>query len=147
MAHRPIRGPSPPVRTVLFVCVENACRSLMAEAIFNARAPEGWKATSAGTRPAASPNPRTGPMLREIGLDLPPHPPKELNRAMVDGSALSITMGCLDDASCPAYLATPPPEDWALPDPATLDDDGFRRVREEIQRRVERLIAERTRPS
>ena len=64
-----------PDRTVLFVCVENAARSLMAEAMFNANPPAGWRATSAGTQPAAAPNPRTGPMLREVGLELPPHPP------------------------------------------------------------------------
>ena len=59
------------IRRVLFVCVENAARSLMAEAIFNAHAPEGWVAESAGTRPTACPNPRTGGCLTEIGLSLP----------------------------------------------------------------------------
>src|SRR5215469_3422971 len=54
-------------RTVLFVCVENAARSLMAEAFFNADPPEGWRAISAGTEPAPRPNGRTGPMLREVG--------------------------------------------------------------------------------
>ncbi|EQD31231.1 Protein-tyrosine phosphatase, low molecular weight, partial [mine drainage metagenome] len=53
-------------RTVLFVCVENACRSLMAEAFFGREAPKGWSGHSAGTEPAPCPNPRTAPMLKEV---------------------------------------------------------------------------------
>jgi arsenate reductase len=133
-------------RTVLFVCVENAARSLMAEAIFNADPPTGWRAVSAGTRPAASPNARTEPMLGEIGLRLPPHPPRELTPEMIDSASMRVTMGCLNDASCPARLKSRELRDWALPDPARLDDDGFRGVRDEIQRRV-RLLYDEVRES
>jgi arsenate reductase len=126
--------------TALFVCVENACRSLMAEAIFTAHAPPGWVAASAGTRPAPTPNPRTAPMLREKGYALPGHAPRPLTLELARGASVVVTMGCLDDAACPAYLRSPPPEDWGLPDPARLDDTGFRRVRDEIDRRVEDLI-------
>lgn len=126
-------------RTVLFVCVENAARSLMAESIFNADPPSGWIAVSAGTEPAGKPNPRTEPMLREIGLALPGHPPQLLTEPLIDGSAVRITMGCLDRASCPARLSRAKPTDWGLPDPSALDDAGFREVRDEIRRRVERL--------
>jgi protein-tyrosine-phosphatase len=131
-----------PTRTVLFVCVENAARSLMAEAIFNARAPSGWRAVSAGTRPAAAANPRTGPMLAEIGLALPPHPPRALTPEMTDSATFRVTMGCLDDASCPARLKTLDLRDWGLRDPAKLDDAGFRAVRDEVVRRVEGLRGE-----
>ena len=130
------------VRTVLFICVENAARSLMAEAIFNAHPPDGWRAESAGTRPAAAPNPRTARMLAEIGLAIPPHPPRAHTGEGMTGAAARITMGCLDSASCPARLRTLPLTDWALPDPSALDDDGFRRVRDEIRDRVERLRRE-----
>ena len=129
-------------RTVLFICVENAARSLMAEAIFNADPPKGWRAESAGTRPARAPNPRTAGMLAEIGLALPPHPPRELTPEGMVGAAVRVTMGCLDSASCPARLKTLPLTDWALPDPGRLDDDGFRRVRDEIRERVVRLRAD-----
>ena len=129
-------------RTVLFICVENAARSLMAEAMFNDQAPEGWRADSAGTLPASAPNPRTGPMLREIGLELPSHPPQRLSVKMMTGASLRITMGCLDSASCPARLKTLPVLDWALPDPGTLDDAGFRHVRDDLRERVERLCRE-----
>jgi arsenate reductase (thioredoxin) len=127
---------------VLFICVENAARSLMAEAMFNAHSPDGWRAISAGTRPATAPNPRTGPMLQELGLDLPAHPPQLLTSEMMDDARYRITMGCLDDASCPARLKTLELRDWGLPDPAKLDDNGFRTVRDELLDRVEGLRRE-----
>jgi protein-tyrosine-phosphatase len=129
---------------VVFVCVENAARSLMAEAIFNAEPPAGWTAESAGTRPAAQPNPRTERFLQEIGLQLPPHPPQELRTSTLDAANLIVTMGCLDDASCPANLRRRELRDWKLPDPGTLDDEGFREVREEIRRRIRKLGVELT---
>src|SRR5579864_7866390 len=132
------------VRTVLFICVENACRSLMAEAMFNAIAPIGWHATSAGTSPARASNPRTTAMLREIGLSLPAHPPQPLSTEMMVGASERITMGCLDDASCPARLKSLRVADWGLPDPAALDDAGFRRVRDELRARVSTLASELT---
>jgi arsenate reductase len=128
--------------TVLFICVENACRSLMAEAMFNANPPAGWRAESAGTQPAEAPNPRTEPMLHEIGLPIPPHPPRLLTQAMMDEAKLRVTMGCLNDASCPAHLKTLKVTDWGLPDPAKLDDAGFRNVRDELRDRVEGLSRE-----
>jgi arsenate reductase (thioredoxin) len=134
-------------RTVLFVRVENAARSLMAEAFFNADPPDGWRAISAGTEPASAPNGRTGPMLRAAGVPPPGHAPQLLTLPMMEEAEVRITMGCLDRASCPAQLKGRPLTDWELPDPAKLDDEGFRRVRDEIARRVselrDRLAAER----
>lgn len=129
-------------QTVLFVCVENAGRSLMAEAIFNHDPPTGWRAVSAGTQPAGAPNSRTAPMLRELGLELPSHPPQMLSEAMTQEARVVVTMGCLDSASCPAHLKTIRVRDWALPDPAALDDAGFRRVRDEIRSLVAGLRRE-----
>lgn len=131
-----------PERTVLFVCVENACRSLMAEAIFNADPPPGWRARSAGTRPADRPNPRTEPMLREIGLALPRHPPELLTPEAVAAADLRVSMGCLDDASCPVHLARAVLRDWSLDDPARRDDAGFREVRDRLVELVHDLRAE-----
>jgi arsenate reductase (thioredoxin) len=138
-------------KTVLFVCVENSCRSLMAEAIFNAHPPQGWRAISAGTEPASEANPRVQRMLEEIGLETPSHRPTLLTNEMMTESRVRITMGCLDSASCPAKLKTIEVTDWALQDPAKLDDEGFRRVRHEIRQRVEGLardiaLRERVRP-
>jgi arsenate reductase len=128
--------------TVLFVCIENACRSLMAEAMFNDHPPAGWVAVSAGTRPSTQAHPRTAPMLREIGLTPPTHPPQVLTNASIKDAGLRVTMGCLDDASCPVALKMGELRDWGLPDPATLDDDGFRRVRDELLLRVRNLKSE-----
>jgi arsenate reductase (thioredoxin) len=129
-------------KVVLFVCVGNSGRSLMAESVFNANPPPGWLAVSAGTKPAAAANPRTAMMLAEIGLALPAHPPQLLGPEMMDAARVRITMGCLDDASCPARLKTLELRDWALPDPASLDDEGFRRVRDQIVARVRGLRTE-----
>ena len=129
-------------RTVLFICVENACRSLMAEAMFNGNPAIGWRAISAGTQPSAAPNPRTEGMLREIGLELPPHPPQLLTDEMMATSKVVVTMGCLDSASCPAKLKVIQVRDWALPDPAKLDDAGFRGVRTDLRAHVEGLRRE-----
>lgn len=129
-------------KTVLFICVENAARSLMAESMFNANPPEGWVALSAGTQPASRPNPRTGPMLREVGLEPPAHPPQLLTNDLMDRARVRVTMGCLDDASCPAHLKTLELRDWSLPDPARLDDAGFRQVRDRIATLVRGLRTE-----
>ena len=129
-------------KVVLFICVGNSGRSLMAEAIFNANPPEGWVAISAGTNPAQSANPRTGPMLRELGLNLPPHPPQLLTPEMMDSARVRVTMGCLDDASCPARLRSLELRDWSLPDPAHLDEEGFRQVRDRIAMNVKGLRTE-----
>lgn len=129
-------------RTVLFVCVENAARSLMAESMFNWNPAAGWRAASAGTQPVEAPNPRTGKMLNEIGLELPPHPPQLLSDEMMTQARVVVTMGCLDSASCPAKLKIIEVRDWALPDPTKLDDAGFRQVRDDIRRRVEGLRRE-----
>ncbi len=129
-------------QTALFICVENACRSLMAESMFNRNPAIGWRAISAGTRPSAVPNPRTERMLRELGLELPPHPPQLLTDEMMATSKVVVTMGCLDSASCPAKLKVIRVRDWALPDPAKLDDAGFRRVRRQLEAHVEGLRRE-----
>lgn len=129
-------------RQVLFICVENACRSLIAESIFNAEPPPGWRATSAGTRPARAANPRTRLMLEERGFSLPDHPPQLLSTELMDRARVRVTMGCLDDASCPAHLKSLELRDWGLPDPAGMDDAGFRAVRDQIRVRVEGLCRE-----
>jgi len=129
-------------KLVLFICVENAGRSLMAEAIFNADPAPGWRAVSAGTRPAKAPNPRTGHMLEAVGLTLPDHPPQELSTELMERAQVRVTMGCLDDASCPAHLKSLELRDWQLEDPAKLDDQGFGRIRDRIVRLVRGLRTE-----
>jgi len=129
-------------RRVLFVCVENACRSLMAEAMFNGDPPAGWTAVSAGTSPAGAPHPRTARMLEELGLRAPDHAPQALTGEMIAGAQIRVTMGCLDSASCPARLKELEYLDWALPDPVPLDDNQFREVRDKLRCLVDGLVRE-----
>jgi len=131
-----------PPKVVLFICVGNSHRSLMAEAMFNASPPEGWVAVSAGTDPADAADPRTATMLRELGLEPPPHAPQLLTPEMMIQARVRVTMGCLDDASCPARLKTLELRDWALPDPAHMDDRGCRQVRDRIVGLVKGLRTE-----
>lgn len=81
-------------------------------------------------------------MLAEIGLTLPSHPPLLLTEGMMRSADVVVTMGCLDSQSCPARLKSMPLRDWALTDPAALDDLGFRRVRDEIRAHVTALQQE-----
>ncbi len=81
-------------------------------------------------------------MLAEIAVSLPTHSPQTLTEGMMAEARVRVTMGCLDDASCPARLKDLELRDWNLPDPARLDDTGFRHVRDEIRDRVERLRRE-----
>jgi len=129
-------------KQVLFLCVENSARSLMAEAIFNAANPVGWVAVSAGTRPSMWANPRTATMLGELGLELPAHRPQAATPSMIEGAALRISMGCLDDPSCPARLKSLPIRDWKIPNPVDLDDAGFRKVRDLVAVQVNSLLTE-----
>jgi arsenate reductase len=128
------------MRRVLFVCVENRCRSQMAEA-FAARLGAGRiEAHSAGSRPGASVNPRAISLMAERGYDLRDREPKALSVFAGQRFDTVVTMGCGD--ACPWLLATRR-LDWALPDPKDLPDDEFRVVRDEIEQRVRQLLAER----
>ncbi len=129
-------------RTVLFVCVENACRSLLAEAFFNEVPTPGWRAISAGTAPARAPNPRAVAALRDAGVATPRHPPRALTSALLRSADRLVTMGCLPAGGCPAGRAGVVPVDWGLPDPATLDEAGFRAVVGTIRRNVDGLRTE-----
>ena len=124
---------------VLFVCVHNAGRSQIAEALFNAYA--GGKATalSAGTDPVAALNIAVIASMREAGYDIAAGHTKLLTEEMIDGADRVITMGCMEDPSCPAVLAE---EDWGIDDPAGAPLPKVREIRDEIARRVRTLLRE-----
>lgn len=125
-----------PVKRVLFVCVENSNRSQMAEAFARLHGGDRVQALSAGSRPSGRINPKAIRFMGELGYDLSTHASKSLDD--IDGAFDTvITMGCGDE--CP-WIPSPRREDWALPDPRDLDDDGYRAVRDEIQRRVKHLL-------
>ena len=124
-------------KRVLFVCVENANRSQMAEAFARMEGGDAIDAHSAGSKPSGVINPKAIHFMDELGYDLRTHTSKSLDAiAGMDFDAV-VTMGCGD--SCPWVPATRR-ENWALPDPKHLDDDGYRAVREDILVRVRTLL-------
>lgn len=127
------------MKRVLFVCVENACRSQMAEAFARRLGAGRFEAYSAGSRPAGGVNPRSATFMAERGYDLSAHGSKPLSAFEGQTFDAVVTMGCGD--ACP-WLPAARRVDWALPDPKALPDDGFRAVRDEIEHRVQRLLSE-----
>jgi arsenate reductase len=128
------------MRRVLFVCVHNAGRSVMAEALFNQRAGDDAQAVSAGTMPGGAPHPEVVEAMREVGIDVSAHRGRLLIEEMVDEADRVITMGCaVDEAACPAILYANV-EDWGLPDPKGQPIEKVREIRDEIRRRVEGLL-------
>jgi protein-tyrosine-phosphatase len=125
------------MKRVLFVCVENSNRSQMAEAFARLHGGDMVEAVSAGSKPSGRINPKAVRFMAEIGCDLAAHASKSLDAAEGEFDAV-VTMGCGDD--CP-WVPAPRREDWNLPDPKRLDDDGYRAVRDEISVRVQRLLA------
>ncbi len=128
---------------VLFVCVHNSGRSVMAETLVNHLAPaRGLKvqAQSAGTHPGAGVNPIVAAAMQELGFDVSGHRPQLLTEEMVRGSDYIFTMGCaVDTGSCPSIFLKGV-EDWALEDPHGKPLDEVRAIREQVRRRVEALL-------
>ena len=125
---------------VLFVCVHNAGRSRMAEALFAREAGDRYTAASAGTEPAGRPHPEVVEALAEIGIDLEPTAGQLLTPDLADASGRLISMGCSIEDACPA--TTTPMEDWALTDPKGQPIERVREIRDEIARRVRALAVE-----
>lgn len=123
---------------VLFVCVQNAGRSQMAMALMEHLSKGGINVRSAGSMPANEVSEKTVAVMAELGLDLTEAFPKPLTDDVVQAADVVITMGCGD--ACPLYPGKKY-MDWDLEDPAHLDIDGVRRVRDQIQSRVEELVA------
>jgi arsenate reductase (thioredoxin) len=125
-------------KRVLFVCVENSNRSQMAEAFARMHGGDGVEALSAGSAPSGKINPKAVRFMGELGYDLASHASKSLEDVSGDFDAV-VTMGCGD--KCP-WVPAKRREEWALPDPKDMDDDGYRALRDQISARVQRLLAE-----
>jgi arsenate reductase len=124
---------------VLFVCVQNAGRSQMAEALFERAASGRHEAHSAGSDPAAHVHPEVVEVMRELGVELGGRIPRRLDRADVEWADLVVTMGCGD--ACPV-LPGKRYVDWELPDPGGRPPSEVREIRDEIARRVSALLDE-----
>jgi arsenate reductase (thioredoxin) len=125
---------------VLFVCVHNAGRSQMAAALVKRRSGGRVDVRSAGSAPAEAIYPVVVEAMAELGIDLDANP-KPLTEAAVRAADVVITMGCGD--ACPIYPGKRY-EDWTLDDPAGQDLDTVRRIRDEIDQRVQRLVSDLT---
>jgi arsenate reductase len=123
----------------LFVCLHNAGRSQMSEALFARAAAGRHQGRSAGTTPAERVHPEVVEAMAELGIDLAGRLPHRLEQADAEWADVVVTMGCGDE--CPhipgvRYL------DWDLPDPKGKSLDEVRATREEIERRVTELVTE-----
>jgi len=124
---------------VLFVCVENSCRSQMAEAFARLHGGGTIKAFSAGSRPSGVINEKAIATMRELGYDLSKHSSKSLAEIPDVEFDYAITMGCGDE--CPLVRARHR-VDWGIPDPKPMEADEFRKVREMIEAKVKALLDE-----
>jgi protein-tyrosine-phosphatase len=126
---------------VLFVCVHNAGRSQMAAGLVRLRSKGEVHVRSAGSTPADEINPAVVEAMGEIGVDMSEEFPKPLTDEVVRAADVVITMGCGD--ACPIYPGKKY-EDWELDDPADQDLETVRRIRDEIDARVQQIVTELT---
>ena len=124
-------------KRVLFVCVENANRSQMAQAFARLHGGDAIEAYSAGSRPSGRVNPKAVEAMRELGYDLASHASKSLGDLPDVEFDAVVTMGCGD--TCP-HIAAKQRIDWQIPDPREMTPEEFRSVRELISRKVQELI-------
>jgi len=127
--------------TVLFVCLHNAGRSQMSQALFERAAAGRHAALSAGTMPAKHVHPEVVEVMQELGIDLANRRPQLLTRELSEQADIVVTMGCGDE--CP-YVPGKRYIDWDLPDPKGCPLDEIRTTRDDIARRIDALLADGT---
>jgi arsenate reductase (thioredoxin) len=125
--------------TALFVCLHNAGRSQMSQALFERAAEGRHRALSAGTTPADRVHPEVVEVMREVGIELADREPKLLTRELAEQADVVVTMGCGDE--CP-YIPGRRYLDWELEDPKGRPLDEVRATRDDIDRRVRQLVQE-----
>jgi protein-tyrosine-phosphatase len=125
--------------TVLFVCLHNAGRSQMSQALFERAAAGQHSALSAGTTPAEHVHPEVVEVMSELEIDLSDRHPQQLTTKLAEQADIVVTMGCGD--ACP-YIPGKRYIDWDLPDPKGLPVDEVRAIRDDIARRVTALLAD-----
>ena len=123
---------------ILFVCVENSCRSQLAEAFAKIYGKGVIQAYSAGSRPSGKVNPKAIESMKELNYDLTEHSSKSLTEIPVIEYEFAITMGCGDE--CPMVQARNR-EDWQILDPKNMSQEEFRAIRNLIENKVKGLIA------
>jgi protein-tyrosine-phosphatase len=129
-----------PKKSVLFVCVQNAGRSQMAEGFFKKYAPKEYEGISAGTMPVSEINPLAVMVMREVHIDISRQKSKEITEDMIRNSSKIVNMGCMDKDSCPT-LFIQNLLDWNIEDPKDKQIEKVREIRDEIEQRVKELAA------
>jgi len=125
------------MKRLLFVCVENSCRSQMAEAFACIHGNGEIEIYSAGSRPSGKVNQKAIEAMQEIGYDLSRHDSKSLTEIPAVEYDFVVTMGCGDE--CP-FVRAKQREDWMIQDPKTLPPDQFRKIRDEIEKKVKEVL-------
>lgn len=128
------------IKKILFVCIENAGRSQIAEAYFRKYGPQGYEPISAGTKPVNEINPLAIQAMSEVGIDITNQKPKIISNEMIKNSTKVVNMGCMDKTSCPA-LFLDEVDDWNIPDPKERSMVEVREIRDQIEQKVRKLIA------
>jgi protein-tyrosine-phosphatase len=126
-------------KKILFVCVENAGRSQMAEAFAKVYGEGRIEAMSAGTMPAHEVNPIVVQVMKEKGIDLSANKPKLIANQMVQEADMIIVMGCSAEGFCPAPLLNKV-VDWGIEDPKGKSIEKVREIRDEIERKAKGLL-------
>jgi arsenate reductase len=124
---------------VLFLCVHNAGRSQMAAGFLRALGGESVEVFSAGSEPAQAVNPAAVEAMAEVGVDIAGAVPRRWSDQMIKSVDVVVTMGCGD--TCPVFPGTKY-VDWEIDDPAGKDLGQVRPIRDELERRVRRLMSE-----
>lgn len=134
------------VKTVLFVCVENSFRSQIAEAYFNRYAPKGWRAMSAGLKPAEKIHPNAIRLMLEERIDIKSKKPRQITRELQENADIAVIV--CSGSQCP-IVYTPQIEEWNMPDPVQMPLEEARKIRDNIKGKVLDLInrLERRKPS
>lgn len=126
------------MKRLLFVCIENSCRSQMAEGFARLHGKGELEIYSAGSRPSGIVNPKAIDSMKEIGYDLSRHASKSLAEIPAVEYDFVVTMGCGDE--CP-YVRAKQREDWKIEDPKNLPPDQFRIIRDEIEKKVNEVLS------
>ncbi|MBI3596054.1 MAG: arsenate reductase ArsC [Nitrospirae bacterium] len=126
------------MKRLLFVCVENSCRSQIAEAFARIHGQGELEIYSAGSRPSGHVNPKAIESMREVGYDLAKHDSKSLADIPAVEYDFVVTMGCGDE--CP-FVRAKHREDWNIQDLKNLPPDQFRKIRDEIKEKVKEVLS------
>ena len=126
-------------KEILFVCIENAGRSQMAEALFKKMGPKNYHASSAGTKPADAINPIVIDVMKEVGIDITANKPKVLSEKIIPETTKTVNMGCMDKEGCPAIF-TSNIIDWNIPDPKGKSLVEVRKIRDQISDKINELV-------